>query len=195
MLALILCVIGYLLGSLSSAIIMCKLLKLPDPRTVGSGNAGATNILRISGKKEAIIVLIADMLKGTLAVLFARLFLSETLGLAMVGCAAFLGHIFPVFFKFKGGKGVATLMGVILGLAPLLALVLAIIWATVAFVSRYSSLASIVIAVALPILGLFLAPHVYCLAFLIMTIIILFKHQENIARLLAGTENKIGYKF
>ena len=134
---------AYLLGSLSGAIIICKVLGLPDPRTQGSGNPGATNILRQNGKKQAIITLLVDVFKGVIAVLVAKLIISDEAILASVGVAVFLGHLYPIFFHFRGGKGVATAFGVLMMLAWPVSLAALATWFVMAALFRYSSLAAI----------------------------------------------------
>ena len=138
--------LAYLLGSVSTAIIVCKLMGLPDPRTEGSGNPGATNVLRVGGKKAAAITLFGDTLKGLLPVLIARAFTSDPLILGLVGLAAFLGHLYPVFFGFKGGKGVATMLGVLFGYSWWVGLATAATWLIVAKVFKVSSLSAQLVA-------------------------------------------------
>ncbi|QLH43774.1 MAG: glycerol-3-phosphate 1-O-acyltransferase PlsY [Coxiellaceae bacterium] len=184
-------IIAYLLGSVSSAIIVCKFLGLPDPRTQGSGNPGATNVMRIGGKNAAIITLIGDALKGLLAVLIGRLFGVEGFLLGIVGVAALLGHIYPIFFQFKGGKGVATAFGALLGMSLPVALVAAITWTLVIVFSRYSSLAALVTAVLAPVYTILFADFAYFFPVIIMSGIMIWRHWDNIQRLKTGTENKI----
>ncbi|MDP2732336.1 MAG: glycerol-3-phosphate 1-O-acyltransferase PlsY, partial [Hoeflea sp.] len=159
----------------------------------GSGNIGATNVLRTGNKKLAALTLLADALKGTVAVVAAR----EVAGMEaalIAGLAAFLGHLYPVWLKFKGGKGVATYLGVLLGLAPVIVLVFAAVWLGMAKLFRYSSLAALTAAVAVPVaLYLYGQPEVAAL-FVVMSVITILKHHENIRRLLAGTESRIGDK-
>lgn len=184
-------VLGYLTGSLSSAIIVCKILNLADPRTVGSKNPGTTNVLRLGGKKAAIIVLIGDVLKGVTPVLIAKFLGLHDAALAWVGICAFLGHIYPVFFHFKGGKGVATAVGVILALSPPVALLLTLTWILVAKISRYSSLAALTATVLAPIYTSFITKGAYLPGIIFMCIVLLIRHRENITRLREGTESKI----
>ena len=141
---LVLVVAAYLMGSLSSAIIVCRLMGFPDPRTQGSGNPGATNVLRYGGKRAAVIVLLGDALKGLIPVAIAQTLAISDTGLAAVAIAAFLGHLYPVFFGFEGGKGVATAFGVLLGLSWIIGLAVLATWLLMAFVFRYSSLAALV---------------------------------------------------
>ncbi len=181
---------AYLLGSLSSAIIVCKLFRLPDPRTQGSGNPGATNVLRLGGKKLAGLVFVGDLLKGLIAVMVARFLVAPDLW-GWVGLCAVLGHMYPIFFKFKGGKGVATGAGVLLGISWLLGLIVIVIWVVVAKLFRYSSLAAIAAILIVPVGGFWLAkPMLLSLGFI--CILILFRHKDNMKRLWAGTESKMG---
>lgn len=186
-------VIAYLMGSLSSAVIVCKLMGYPDPRTQGSNNPGATNVLRIGGKKAAIITLVADVLKGTIPVLLSELFDVHGFALAMVAFAAFLGHVFPIFFKFKGGKGVATALGGLFGLSPYLGIAVAITWVIVALLFRYSSLAALIAAVLAPVYAAVFTDYGYLVPILAMTLILFWRHWNNIQRLRAGTESKIKF--
>src|SRR5262245_5627917 len=144
MLTIIFIIIGYLVGSINSALLVCKAMKLPDPRTAGSGNAGATNVYRTSGRLPAIIVFIGDALIGFVTVLIAGLLGVNGTWLALVALAAVVGHVFPLYFKFKGGKGVATAFGAVLALSPVVAIVSLIIWILVVFVTRYVSLGSLI---------------------------------------------------
>ncbi|MCH9769370.1 MAG: glycerol-3-phosphate 1-O-acyltransferase PlsY [Gammaproteobacteria bacterium] len=186
-------IIAYLLGSLSMAIILSKYLKFPDPRNEGSGNAGATNVLRTVGKDKAIMVLIGDILKGLIAVLLARLFGVQGFMLGLVAFAAVIGHMYPVFFGFKGGKGVATAMGTIIVLSLWVGIVAAIVWVAIAFILRYASLASLIAAAAAPILMLIFGHMVYFIPVLLIAGAIFWKHKDNIRRLKTGTENKINF--
>lgn len=191
MLTLICIVIGYLLGSVSSAIILAKAMNKPDPRQSGSGNPGATNALRTGGKKMGAMVLVVDLLKGLIAVLIARFFGVQGGALAVVGLAAVIGHIFPVFFQFKGGKGVATALGVIIGLSFWLGLVTAGIWLVVAKLTRFASLASMVAALAACVLTLLIASTSYFFPLVIIAALVVWRHKENIDRLRKGNESKI----
>ncbi|HFQ92142.1 MAG TPA: glycerol-3-phosphate 1-O-acyltransferase, partial [Chromatiales bacterium] len=150
--------LAYLLGSLSSAIIMCRIFSLPDPRSQGSGNPGATNVLRFGGKKIAIMVLTGDILKGLIPVLVATYAGLTSAGIAVVGVAAFLGHLYPVFFGFQGGKGVATALGVLLGMSWLLGLAMIAVWVVMAMIFRISSLAAITAAICAPLFTWLLVP-------------------------------------
>lgn len=183
---------GYLLGSIPFGLVITKFAGLGDVRNIGSGNIGATNVLRTGNKKVAAGVLFADLLKGTIAVVVAQNF---GLGAGMfAGLCAFLGHLFPVWLKFKGGKGVATYIGVLLGLAPMAVLVFAVVWLSVAFIFKYSSLAALCALSIVPIALYFLGYANLAILFGIMSIIAITKHHENIGRLLSGTESKIGGK-
>lgn len=188
-------ILGYLLGSLSTAIIVCRLLRLPDPRSQGSGNPGATNVLRIGGKRAAAITLVGDFLKGLLPVWIAHLAGASDMGIAATGLAAFLGHLYPLFFGFQGGKGVATAFGVILGLSPWAALAALATWLGVALLTRLSSLAALTAAALTPLyLWLLVMPAAYLMATIVMVSLLIWRHRANIQRLLAGTESKIGKK-
>ncbi len=190
---LLLIVFGYLAGSISTAIIVCRIMGLPDPRSEGSRNPGATNVLRFGGKKAAAITLAGDLLKGLLPVLLARGLGVDEPGLALTALAAFLGHLYPVFFGFEGGKGVATAFGVILGLSWLTALAALATWLLMAFTVRISSLSALTAAVLAPLYAwLFGLPTVYVAAILIMVVILIWRHRSNIRQLLAGTEDTIG---
>jgi len=193
--AIIAIVIAYLIGSLSTAIIACKLTGLPDPRGQGSGNPGATNVLRFGGKKIAIIVLLGDMIKGLLPVLAVSLMGTSPLLIALTGATAFLGHLYPIFFNFKGGKGVATALGVILAISWLAGLTVLGVWLLVAFTLRYSSLAALCASVAAPLIMWFYRPDIELLIMMIgMSVLLVWRHQSNIQNLLQGKESRIGQK-
>ena len=184
---------GYLCGSIPFGLILTRMAGLGDVRKIGSGNIGATNVLRTGNKKLAAATLLADALKGTVAVVAARQVLGMEAAL-LAGLGAFLGHLYPVWLKFKGGKGVATYLGVLLGLAPLIVIVFAVVWLGMAKLFRYSSLAALTAAVVVPIaLYLYGRPEVASL-FVVMSLITILKHHENIRRLLSGTESRIGDK-
>ena len=196
--------IAYLVGSLSFAVIVSRAMGLSDPRTYGSGNPGATNVLRSGSKPAAIVTLLLDAAKGWLPVMLVKWFgpawdLSEGTQ-ALAGLAAFLGHLYPVFFAFKGGKGVATAVGVLLAFEPLLALATLVTFAIIVFFSRYVSLASMVAAVFAPAYYLigngvaWTASGAKTLALIAMGLLLIWRHRENIHRLLAGTESKLGQK-
>ncbi len=186
-------VLGYLAGSVSTAIIVCRAMGLPDPRSEGSRNPGATNVLRFGGKKAAAITLAGDFLKGVLPVLLARLAGLEETGLALTALAAFLGHLYPVFFGFEGGKGVATAFGAILGLSYPVALAALVTWLFMAFVVRISSLSALTAAALAPVFAWWFGlPGAYLAAVLLMVGLLIWRHRSNIRHLLAGTEDKIG---
>jgi glycerol-3-phosphate acyltransferase PlsY len=193
MLNLALPLLAYCFGSISSAVIVCRVMGLDDPRSSGSNNPGATNVLRIGGKKAAAIALAGDVLKGFIPVFIARLLTDEPLVISLVGIAAFLGHLYPLFFNFKGGKGVATAAGVFLGLSGILCFVLLAIWLGMAVLFRYSSLAALTAVALAPFLVLWLLPG---LPFFLLTLVIsgflFWRHRQNISRLIAGKESKIG---
>ena len=196
--------VGYLIGSLSFAVIVSRLMGLSDPRTFGSKNPGATNVLRSGSKVAAILTLLLDAAKGWLPVALVKWYgPAYGLGdgtLALVGLAAFLGHVFPVFFRFSGGKGVATALGVLLGFSGWLGLATALIWLLMAVVFRYSSLASITAALLVPVVyvlgdgGLWLMRKNVALGVAVMSLLLLYRHAENINRLIKGTESKLGKK-
>jgi glycerol-3-phosphate acyltransferase PlsY len=184
-------IFGYLLGSIPFGLIISKYAGLGDIRNIGSGNIGATNVLRTGNKKVAAGVLLADFLKGTFAVLIAGF----GPDLAVVaGLGAFFGHLFPVWLKFKGGKGIATYIGVLFGLFPLGLLIFASVWAAIAYIFRYSSLAAICAVIIVPI-GLYIMGYFqFFELFTFMSVIAIIKHHQNIRRLFQGTESKIGDK-
>ena len=195
---------AYLIGSLSFAVIVSRAMGLADPRSYGSGNPGATNVLRSGSKAAAIVTLLLDAAKGWLPVFLVRT-VGQKFGLgegtvALVGLAAFLGHLYPVFFRFQGGKGVATALGVLLAFEPLLALTTLLTFAIIVIFFRYVSLASIVAAVFAPayyLLGdgvAWTASGYKTLALMVMGVLLIWRHRENIRRLLAGTESKLGSK-
>ena len=195
---------AYLVGSLSFAVIVSRLMRLKDPRTFGSKNPGATNVLRSGNKAAAIITLLLDALKGFIPVFLVR-WLGKPYGLedgtiALVGLAAFLGHLWPVFFRFQGGKGVATFLGVVFGIHPLLGLATCISWLIIAFFFRYSSLASLVAALFAPVFYLlgdriqWYSEKPVLFALFLMAVLLAYRHRENINRLLQGTESKLGGK-
>jgi len=188
----LLIIVAYLLGSISSAVVVARAYGMADPRTVGSGNPGATNILRQGRKQAAALTLLGDLLKGVIPVLIARAFSDDPLLLALVAGAAFLGHIFPVFFSFRGGKGVATALGIYLALNPWIGLALMITWITVALVSRYSSLAALAAAVLSPLYVWWLLPGMpYLVMSVAVAALLLWRHRDNIKRLRRGEEDKI----
>tara|TARA_A100001015_G_C14992080_1_gene714426 strand:- start:403 stop:981 length:579 start_codon:yes stop_codon:yes gene_type:complete len=184
-------IISYLLGSLSSATITSKLLNTPDPREEGSQNAGATNMLRTAGKKAALYTVGGDALKGLIAVIIARIFGVNHTALALVALVAVLGHIFPVFFKFKGGKGVATAFGSILGISFIIAIASAIVWIVLAYITRYASLASVIAVIASVIFSILFGRLDITFPLFLLAILIIWKHKANIERLMQGKESKI----
>jgi len=188
-----LALIAYLIGSISSAILICKLLNLPDPRTKGSNNPGATNVYRIGGRFAALSVLLFDILKGVIPVWGAYFLKVEPLYIGVIALAACLGHMYPVFFQFKGGKAVATAFGVLLPIGIDLGSLLVLTWLSVAKTTRYSSLAAIV-SVSLAPLYIWLLKPTYTLPAFMLSVLIIVRHKDNILRLLKGTEPKISDK-
>lgn len=184
-------VIAYLFGSLNSAIVLCKLAGLPDPRTQGSGNPGATNVLRFGGKKLAATVLFFDVLKGVLPVLAAHLLTLDMAWVAATAFAAFVGHLFPLFFQFKGGKGVATALGGFIALSPVLAGAGLLTWLIVFGISRISSLSALTAAALAPVYSLWLIDSVPARwIILLIAIFLIARHHTNIRRLISGDEGK-----
>lgn len=185
-------VIAYLMGSFSSAIIVCKLFALPDPRQEGSGNPGATNVLRYAGKSYAALVMLGDILKGTIPVLIAKALDADAITIGFTALAAVVGHIYPLFFNFKGGKGVATAIGALLGFHFIVGIMVAATWILIANFTRYSSLASITAITLSPFYTLLLTGQLDTFPPLfIMVLLILYKHKSNISRLMDGVEPKI----
>jgi len=190
---------GYLTGSISTAIITCKLMGLKDPRGVGSNNPGATNVLRHGGKKAAIITLIGDMLKGLLPVLVVHQLHTEAatmaIALAITGAGAFLGHLYPLFFNFKGGKGVATFYGVLLGFNWVAGLTAVAVWLLIALVFKISAMAALGSALSAPfIIWYFTGSEVLIATTVLMAVLLYWRHRSNIKNILSGTEDKIGVK-
>lgn len=193
--AALLVLAGYLAGSVASAVLVCRLLGLPDPRLQGSRNPGATNVLRLGGRKAAAITLAGDYLKGLLPVLLAGALGAPPLVVTATGLAAFLGHLYPVFFGFQGGKGVATAFGVVSALAWPVALAMGVTWLAMAKLFRYSSLASITSAALAPVYAWLLRGDTILSGGLaVLAALMLWRHRANIARLVAGTESRIGAK-
>ncbi len=183
---------AYLLGSVSSAIIVCRLMGLPDPRTQGSNNPGATNVLRIGGKKAAAITLLGDMLKGLLPMLAAHLLNADPLTLGLTGMAAFLGHLYPIFFGFQGGKGVATALGVQFGLHWAIGGTVGLIWLFMAKVMNISSLAALISMALAPAVVWFVWPAPELVGMqLLLSVILFWRHRSNIQNLISGAEGKI----
>lgn len=192
-LAFALLIAAYLLGSVCSAIIVCKLWGLPDPRSQGSSNPGATNVMRIGGKKPALITLAGDMAKGVPLVLLAQHLQLRPDLISAIGLAAFMGHLYPVFFKFEGGKGVATALGVLLALYWPLGLAVIGVWIAVFALFRISSLSSITAFALAPIIAWYLVPN-YMLGIVGMSILLIARHKTNIKALLKGEERKFAKK-
>lgn len=186
---------AFLAGSISFAVIVSKCMGLDDPRNYGSGNPGATNVLRTGNKKAAFFTLLGDALKGTVAVLVAKAFIADIPLLACISLAVFLGHVFSVFLRFKGGKGVATAAGVLFGLDWRVGLGTLAVWLVVAVVTRYSSLAAICAALAAPlIVHLLIGQMPLTIAACVMSVVLVWRHESNIRKLLAGEESRIGKK-
>ena len=183
---------AYLLGSISAAIIVCKTLGLSDPRTGGSGNPGTTNVMRLYGKKAAFLTLVGDIFKGIIPVLLAKVIVNSEFIIAICGLAAFLGHIFPIYFKFEGGKGVATLIGILFATHWLLGVSYIITWILTALIFRYSSLAALIAVLPIPIYSYFIVHNnQYTISFAVIAIILFWRHKPNIYNLLNGKEDKI----
>ncbi len=186
---------GYLVGSISTAIITCKLMGLNDPRSVGSHNPGATNVLRHGGKKAAIITLFGDMLKGLLPVVVVSQLETAPAAIAVTGLAAFLGHVYPIYYGFKGGKGVATYYGALLGFNWITGLVALAIWLGAAFLFKISSLSALISVLAAPFILWHLTQSMELAATLgLMTLLLYWRHRSNIRNIIEGKENKIGPK-
>lgn len=186
---------AYLMGSVCSAIIVSQLFGLPDPRNEGSKNPGATNVLRLAGKKYAAIVFLGDMLKGLLPLLLGHILSANTTTLAFAGFAAVLGHVYPIFFSFKGGKGVATAIGACLGLNFMLGVLVIAVWLLVASFLHYASLASILALFFAPVLSVPMLKNTQAFfPLLLITLLVVYKHRENIMRLTQGKESKIRFK-
>ena len=184
--------IAYLIGSINSAIILSKVLKLPDPRTQGSKNPGATNMLRIGGKKIAAFVLLIDVWKGLSPILLAYSYTSSSLELSIIALFAFLGHVYPVFYSFKGGKGVATFIGGLIGINPLVGLSFILIWLFVAKVLNISSLSALVATLLTPIVFYFIEMDIEATGVIALICLwIFFTHRSNIKRLVSGEEGQI----
>lgn len=180
--------VAYLLGSIASAILICRLFGLSDPRAGGSGNPGATNVMRLHGKKAAILTLAGDVLKGVIPVLLAKAICNCELIIALCGLAAFLGHLFPVFFKFKGGKGVATLIGVLFATHWILGLAYIATWSISALLFRYSSLSALIAAALTPVYSwLVLHNMSFLICHIVMVILLFWRHRSNINNLISGT--------
>ncbi len=187
--------LAYLSGSIAGAIVVCRIMGLEDPRHAGSGNPGATNVLRLHGKVAGALALSADLLKGVIPVLLARLVDATDMIIALAGLAAFLGHLFPLYFRFQGGKGVATLLGVLIGFTWVIGLLFVVSWLFAAVLFRYSSLAGIISALLMPVSSWWLLPRpAYAICLAVMALLLIWRHRANIARLMAGTEPKISWR-
>ena len=196
LLAFLLPVAGYLIGSLSSAVFVCRLLGLPDPRLEGSNNPGATNVLRLGGKKAAAITLAGDLAKGLVPVLIATGLGAGPEVAAATALGAFLGHLYPVFFGFRGGKGVATAAGVWAAVSWQVILILVGIWLAVVLASRYSSLAALSATAALPLVLLYVgSDRAFVAVSLVMTVLLVWRHRTNIGRLVRGEESRVRLTF
>ena len=186
-------VLAYLLGSISSAVVICKLMQFDDPRAHGSNNPGATNMLRLHGKPAALFTLAGDVFKGLLPVMLAHALQVSELIVALTALAAFAGHLYPVFFGFRGGKGVATYIGTLLGIYWPLGLAFCVTWLIAALLFRYSSLAALIAAIVAPISSAFVHLSIYYMAAItLMSIILFWRHRSNIRNLIAGKEDRLG---
>ena len=190
--ALLVALLSYLAGSVSAAILVCRAMSLDDPRTAGSGNPGATNVLRVGGKLPAALTLLGDGLKGFLPVLITSLITSHPPTIAIAAIAAFLGHVYPVFFQFRGGKGVATALGALLGLNPTVGALALLTWLAVSLTFKRSSLAALATFVMAPAYLMFETQHEFAVAFVIIGGFLFYTHRDNIRRLLDGSEPVIG---
>lgn len=187
---ILLVIFAYLLGSISTAIVTCKLMGLPDPRTEGSENPGATNVHKIGGKKAAVITLFGDLLKGLIPVLIGRFFGADELTLSLIALAAFIGHLYPVFFGFKGGKGVATAFGVILGISLPVAVAILIVWLSVYYLFKISSLGALSTALVTPLFFYYIDGSViYTVMSGLLSAMLILRHKSNIEKLINGTED------
>lgn len=184
--------LAYLVGSLSTAVIVCRLSGLPDPRTEGSKNPGATNVLRLGGKVPAALTLLGDAVKGLLPVVIARLVFDDAPSVALVALAAFLGHLYPVFFEFRGGKGVATALGALIGASGTVGALALVTWLAVSLTLRRSSLAALVTFVLVPAFLMIEGQRVFAVLFVGIAAFLFYTHRANVARLVAGTEPLIG---
>ncbi|WP_375673838.1 MULTISPECIES: glycerol-3-phosphate 1-O-acyltransferase PlsY [unclassified Bartonella] len=187
--------VSYLIGSIPFGLLFTKLFKIGDIRTIGSGNIGATNVLRTGNKKLAALTLLCDMLKGTIVVFVIKFFsdpLDNSILVSLAGFFVFLGHLFPVWLKFKGGKGVATYLGVCLGTYWSAAIIFIIVWSAIFLLTRYSSLSALVAVTITPIFVFYFSDSYFCCMLIAMSIFVFIKHYTNIGRLLIGEESKIG---
>ena len=184
---------AYLLGSVSCAIICAKWMQLPDPRALGSGNPGATNMLRTGNKSAAALTLIGDLLKGLIPLLVAQYLELTLVTLCLMGSAAIIGHMYPIYYQFRGGKGVATTLGVLAGLAWPLALIWTLIWLSIAKLSGYSSLAAITSTLVLPLIAWLLSlPSALISLTIFISVLVIWRHRSNIVKLAQGQESRIG---
>lgn len=190
--ALIVAILSYLAGSVSTAILVCRAMNLDDPRTVGSGNPGTTNVLRVGGKLPAALTLLGDGLKGFIPVVVTALITSHPPTIALAAFAAFLGHLYPVFFNFEGGKGVATALGAVLGIDATVGALALLTWLAVSLTFRRSSLSALVTFVLVPVYLLFENQQSFAVAFVFIGVFLFYMHRANIQRLLNGTEPTIG---
>lgn len=186
-------IIAYLIGSINSAILICKAMGLPNPKTIGSGNPGTTNVLRTGNKKAAALTLLFDILKGVIAVVIGRWLEPSNLGASLVAFAAVTGHIFPIYHHFKGGKGVATALGTLLALSPPLGLMVMVTWVLVAVSLRYSSLAAIVATLLMPVYSYWFIGGYALIPLIAMALLVLYKHWPNMVRLVKKQESKIQF--
>ena len=187
--------LAYLIGSISFSILIARWFSLPDPRILGSGNPGATNMLRTGNKKAAVLTLVGDLLKGLVPLLVARWLQFDLLALCLMGFAAIVGHMYPIYYRFRGGKGVATTLGVLLGVYWPLAIVWTLIWVTIAKLMGYSSLAALCATVALPIIAWIInLPESILYLTLATMVLVIWRHRSNIKKLLSGEEDKLGEK-
>lgn len=184
-------ILSYLCGSLSSAVIVCKIIGLPDPRQQGSKNPGATNVLRFGNKKAALITLLGDALKGVIPVLLAKMYGFSLLSLSFITFAAFIGHLYPVFFRFQGGKGVATAFGCWLALAWPVGLTLILTWLLIAITFRYSSLAALITFLLAPLYAYYFTNIYFSILAIFISLFLIFRHRKNIYNLFTGKEDKI----
>ncbi len=193
-LALVIIIAAYLLGSISSAVLICRLYKLPDPRDCGSGNPGATNVLRLGGKTAASLVLVCDILKGMIPVWLSYFLGLNPFLLGIIAISACLGHIYPIFFHFRGGKGVATALGALAPIGWDLSGMLIVTWLVVVIITGYSSLGSLITALIAPLFTWWIKPE-YTMPVAMLSCLIIFRHHDNIRRLIDGQETKIWDKF
>ena len=184
-------VFAYLLGSISTAVCTCKVMGLPDPRKEGSHNPGATNVYQIAGKKAAIITLVGDLFKGLIPLVVAQVFgINDVIVLSLVALAAFFGHLYPLYFSFKGGKGVATALGVIIGINPFVAVAVLLSWLAVFYTFKLSSLAALITAVVTPLYFYFIDGSLtYTLMSVVMSLFLIYSHRSNIVKIIDGTED------